>query len=613
MTRQRTTTRATQQPAAQSPRDRRRAASSGSITYGNRQPDNAQSTRPPRDTAPSTNTQENPPQAGQWAASPSWPAVAPSKGGPTSRRDKNGRSSTAYDDASARPSAESLSAAAAAFASARAETSSRNPPSAPSSGSAGPKRSTYNSRSTDSGSSGSSAPAPRASTAPSASRSAVLEKPAAAAVPTAAEIAAERRFEIEDKKLLPVFDAERDEEEYPTYVPRNPGIKDGVWNERDLTVVALAQRQANQAVTAKTVDFKGVVLLGKSVEELADLAESFGQPRYRGQQLLDGVLQGAKCMDDVKTVPKEWRTQMQEAGVRTGRAIINHSVASKDGTRKFLLQLSDGRLVETVGIPVDKDAAEGSGRLTVCVSSQVGCPMRCTFCATGKGGFARNLMAHEIVDQVLTVQEQFGRRVSNIVFMGMGEPLLNLPVVVKACKLINQQLGIGARYLTVSTVGVPNAITRLANEDLKATLAVSLHAPSQALRETLVPSAKAYPLEALMAECVTFGKVTGRRVTFEYTLLAGVNDSNDHAAELAALLRRHGLMSHVNIIPWNKVDDADFVTPSRNRLFAFLQVLLDAGVPSSIRMTRGTDASAACGQLRNQFQKQPLPEFAVPA
>lgn len=244
---------------AQSPRDRRRSATAGTITYGNRQ-DSAPSQRgSPRDSA-STSTTEGQQQGGQWAASPSWPAVAPSKGGPTSRRDKNGRSSTAYDDEIARPSAESLSAAAAAFASARAETSSRSSPQSPPRASAAPKGTTYSNKSTESGSSGSFSSAERVrASAPSASRSsaaAVLDKPVSPAT-AAADAAAELRFAIEDKKLLPVFDSERDEDEYPTYVPRNPGIKDGDWNERDLKVVALAQRQASQAVIAKTVDFSG--------------------------------------------------------------------------------------------------------------------------------------------------------------------------------------------------------------------------------------------------------------------------------------------------------------------------------------------------------------------
>ncbi|KXZ55177.1 hypothetical protein GPECTOR_3g323 [Gonium pectorale] len=373
---------------------------------------------------------------------------------------------------------------------------------------------------------------------------------------------------------------------YPTFVPRNPGIQDGVWNARDADMVR-------------------AVLLGMDLPSLEQLAEHYGQPRFRAKQLLEGVLKGAHSVEEISTIPKQWRAQLLADGVRTGRSLLHHSVGDEDGTRKFLLQLHDGRIIETVGIPTED-------RLTVCVSSQVGCPMRCTFCATGKGGFARNLSAHEVLDQVLTVHEQFGRRVSNVVFMGMGEPLLNLPNVIRAYHGLNQDIGIGGAFITISTVGVPNAIARLAAAKLKATLAVSLHAPNQALRETIIPSAKAYPLEALMDDCSSYFRATGRRVTFEYTLLSGVNDEKAHAEELTALLRRYSLMSHVNIIPWNPVDESEFKRPSRNRVYAFKQAVEAAGLPCTVRETRGLEAAAACGQLRNQFQKQPLPQFEVP-
>jgi 23S rRNA (adenine2503-C2)-methyltransferase len=262
------------------------------------------------------------------------------------------------------------------------------------------------------------------------------------------------------------------------------------------------------------------------------------------------------------------------------------------------------------GIPTDEsEDGETRGRLTVCVSSQVGCPMRCTFCATGKGGFARNLQPHEIIDQVLTVQEKFGKRVSNIVFMGMGEPLLNLKNVTAACHYIQEVIGLSARSITISTVGVPNAISKLAQEDtIKATLAVSIHAPNQELREKIIPSAKAFPLSALMAEIKGFYKATGRRVTFEYTLLKDVNDQDSHAKELCTLLKQNDLLSHINVIPLNPISDSSFERPSNNRAFAFKQVCEDMGLATTIRMTRGTEANAACGQLRNSFQKTAVPD-----
>jgi len=313
----------------------------------------------------------------------------------------------------------------------------------------------------------------------------------------------------------------------------------------------------------------------------------------------------------ITTIPKSWRKTLSETrGVRTGRSLVHHEVAAPDGTRKYLLQLHDGLVVETVGIP-ENDASRP--RLTVCVSSQVGCPMRCTFCATGKGGFARNLMPHEIVDQVLTVQEGFDRRVSNVVFMGMGEPLLNLPSVMRAHSVMNMDLGIGARHITISTVGVPNALKALAGYDTQSTLAVSIHAPNQRIRESIVPSAKAYPLEALMKDCTQYFEATGRRVTFEYTLLSGVNDGEDCAEELAALLKRHGNMrSHINVIPWNPVDESEFKRPTKQSVQLFVNVLQRRGLPASVRHTRGLEAAAACGQLRNRHQKEPLQGFERP-
>ncbi|CAL8470309.1 g9851 [Coccomyxa elongata] len=352
----------------------------------------------------------------------------------------------------------------------------------------------------------------------------------------------------------------------------------------------------------------GQVLLGRSLEELQDFAKAHGQPAYRGKQLYDGLMHGAHSVEDITNVPSSWRQELVRQGVKTGRSKLFKEVRALDGTRKFLLQLHDGYLVETVGIPLDDTDKQ---RLTVCVSSQVGCPMRCTFCATGKGGFARNLRPHEIVDQVLTVQEHFGTRVSNIVYMGQGEPCLNWRAVLASVEFINRDIGVGARHITISTVGVPNSIRMLAQalkeRSLQITLAVSIHAPSQQIREKIVPSAKAYPFDALLDDCSTFNKLTGRRVTFEYTLLAGFNDSPAQAEELARTLTRHGLRgSHVNLIPWNAVDDAQFKRPSKAAGRAFRDALNRAGVPVSVRVTRGTEVAAACGQLRNEYQRTPL-------
>ncbi|WP_016950020.1 23S rRNA (adenine(2503)-C(2))-methyltransferase RlmN [Anabaena sp. PCC 7108] len=331
-------------------------------------------------------------------------------------------------------------------------------------------------------------------------------------------------------------------------------------------------------------------LLGASVAELTVWVQQQGQPAYRGKQLHDWIYnQGVRSLADISVFPKNWRTQV--ADIPIGRSSLHYRSVAPDDTVKYLLKLADGEIVETVGIPSGK-------RLTVCVSTQVGCPMACDFCATGKGGYKRNLSCAEIVDQVLTVQEDFQERVSNVVFMGMGEPLLNTQNVISAIKSINQDVGIGARFLTVSTVGIRDRIRQLAEHHFQVTLAVSLHAPNQALREQLIPSAKPYPIEDLLDECREYVEITGRRVTFEYILLAGVNDLPEHALELSKRLR--GFQSHVNLIPYNPIQEVDYKRPNRDRIQAFVNVLQQQNTAVSVRYSRGLEADAACGQLRTR-------------
>jgi 23S rRNA (adenine2503-C2)-methyltransferase len=331
-------------------------------------------------------------------------------------------------------------------------------------------------------------------------------------------------------------------------------------------------------------------LLGQSFSELTDWIQAQGQPAYRGKQLYDWIYrQGARSLSEITVFSKALRSQLE--GYPIGRSEIDYRAVASDRTRKYLLRLRDGLIVEAVGIPT-------SQRLTVCVSSQVGCAMGCEFCATGKEGFTRNLDPHEIVDQVLTVQEDFQRRVSHVVFMGMGEPLLNLPSAIAAIQSINRDLGIGQRSLTLSTVGLPQKIRELARYHLQVTLAVSLHAPNQTLREQLIPSADRYPLDRLLEDCRYYVSITGRRVSFEYVLLAKVNDLPQQAIELAHHLR--GFQSHVNLIPYNPISEADFQRPSNDRIQAFSQALQSQNIAASVRYSRGLDANAACGQLRSQ-------------
>lgn len=344
--------------------------------------------------------------------------------------------------------------------------------------------------------------------------------------------------------------------------------------------------QTSQPVTPSSDTSQA--LLGASLTQLTDWVQQQGQAAYRGRQLHQWLYQqGGRQFSEISVFPKQWREAMGDVPV--GRSTILHRSQAPDDTVKYLLQLADGQIIEAVGIPTEK-------RLTVCVSSQVGCPMGCDFCATGKGGFKRNLQTHEIVDQVLTVQEEFQRRVSNIVFMGMGEPLLNTDNVLAAIRCLNEDVGISQRAITLSTVGIAGRIRTLAQHQLQITLAVSLHASNQRLREQLIPSALRYPLVDLLAECREYVQLTKRRVTFEYILLAGLNDLPEHAQELAQHLR--GFQAHVNLIPYNPIGDADYQRPSRQRVEGFVKALKSHQIAVSVRYSRGLEADAACGQLR---------------
>ena len=342
-------------------------------------------------------------------------------------------------------------------------------------------------------------------------------------------------------------------------------------------------------------------LLGRSAAELQDWVVSQGQKAFRGRQLHDWLYsKGARSLDDITVLPKAWRATLSDQGVFVGRLKELHRSVASDATTKLLLATDDGETIETVGIPTDQ-------RLTVCVSSQVGCPMACRFCATGKDGLQRSLRTHEIVDQVLSVREVMDRRPSHIVFMGMGEPLLNSQAVLEAIRCLSDDLGIGQRRITVSTVGVPKTLPQLAELAIETlgraqfTLAVSLHAPNQQLRENLIPTAKAYPYDTLLEDCRHYLEVTGRRVSFEYILLGELNDRPEHAEELAD--RVGGFQSHVNLIAYNPIEEEEFQRPSRERIDGFRRVLERRGVAVSLRSSRGLDQDAACGQLRRSRRK----------
>lgn len=326
-------------------------------------------------------------------------------------------------------------------------------------------------------------------------------------------------------------------------------------------------------------------------------------PRYRASQILDWVY--AKSVADfaaMTNLSKDLRARLA-AEFDLWRGRVTTVRASSDGTQKLLIKWPDGRAVETVWIP------DGE-RHTVCVSSQVGCPVGCRFCASGLRGAERNLAAGEIVEQALRVRDLVatrpaadGRptRLSNVVLMGMGEPLANYEHVVQAIRILNAPwgLGIGARKITVSTVGLPKQIRRLADEGLQLNLALSLHAPTQELRHELIPWGKV-PIPELLDACDYYFRKTGREVTLEYVLLAGVNMSPAHAVQLAAIARR--LRCNVNLLRYNPVPGVPYERPTAEAAFAFQEELRRGGVNAHVRTSRGRDIDAACGQLRRRVE-----------
>ena len=281
--------------------------------------------------------------------------------------------------------------------------------------------------------------------------------------------------------------------------------------------------------------------------------------------------------------------------MRSGRELTRSTAPG--GTAKLLMAWADGATTECVMIPGD------GARRTVCLSTQVGCDVGCTFCASGIGGAQRDLTVGEVLEQALAVGDllgEAGERLSHVVFMGMGEPLANYDVTVAAARRLNAEhgLGIAQRRITISTVGLPKQIERLAGEGLQITLAVSLHAPNDALRRELIPWARGIPLDRLLEACRRYFERTGRELTFEYCLLAGVNDQPEHADQLSAIARR--LRAHVNLLMYNPVPSLPYDLPSRNAAIDFLKRLRGAGVNAHLRESRGLEADAACGQLRRR-------------
>ena len=333
-----------------------------------------------------------------------------------------------------------------------------------------------------------------------------------------------------------------------------------------------------------------------------ELVTSLGEPRYRADQLLRGLWRhSASSLEEIQGIPGALRQQLEAGGYGVGAAEEVTRVVSEDGeTTKLLLRMGHGTLIETVLMQYPDESTERHPRSTVCVSTQAGCAMGCVFCATGQMGFERNLAAEEVVAQVVHMQRllaERGEHVTNVVFMGMGEPLANYGETLRAVRLLTgaRAFGLAQRAITVSTVGLVHAIDRLADEGLQIGLAISLHAPGNDLRRQLVPTASDGSVEALVAAARRYRAATGRRVTFEYALMAGINDSDETATELGRLLKGTG--AHVNLIPVNPTAGG-FSRPGRARVLSFQRVLQDAGVTATVRVEKGSEISAACGQLR---------------
>ena len=334
-----------------------------------------------------------------------------------------------------------------------------------------------------------------------------------------------------------------------------------------------------------------------------DLAELLaGQPTYRVEQVRAGLYEQLSPVSEISTLPAALRSELDQRAPES-LAELTRSITDTGDTIKFLWALHDGATVETV-------LMYSPDRVTVCISTQAGCAMNCSFCATGQAGFERHLSVGEIVEQVIrSARVAAPRRISNVVFMGMGEPLANLNPTMAAVRRFHGELGISARHLTISTVGLIPGIRQLAHEPLPITLAVSLHAARDSLRNELVPINKKYPLADLAGACRDYFEAKGRRLSFEWAMIAGVNDTTQDLEELAQYAR--DLRAHVNLIPLNPTPGYPVIGTPPDLVGRFCSGLLERGVNATVRRTRGTDIDAACGQLRTAHRER-SPSDRVP-
>ena len=336
-----------------------------------------------------------------------------------------------------------------------------------------------------------------------------------------------------------------------------------------------------------------------TLAELEQTMLDLGEPKFRGKQVYSWLHRAAPDFAAMTNLPRSLREKLADRFLLTCPTVVRKQESALDGTVKYLWRLYDGNCVETVLMRYH----HGN---TVCISSEVGCPMGCAFCASTIGGLVRRLSAGEILDEVLFTQADSGQEISNIVLMGIGEPLDNYDNVTRFLELVNSPEGanIGMRHISLSTCGVVPKIRALAESELQLTLSVSLHAPDDETRNRIMPVNRTWNVEALLSACRDYFKATGRRISFEYAMIRGVNDSSEAAGLL--IRRLHGMAAHVNLIPLNHVDESPFEPSERQTVLRFQKQLEDSGIACTVRRTLGSDIDASCGQLRRKYRQTEL-------
>lgn len=334
-----------------------------------------------------------------------------------------------------------------------------------------------------------------------------------------------------------------------------------------------------------------------SMEELSDYLQDLGQPKFRTKQIFKWLHSGIDDFDQMTNIPKDLRELLREKCYLANVKIVRKFVSKIDGTVKYVYELYDGEYIESVLMKYEHG-------YTVCISTQVGCRMGCSFCASGIDGLCRNLTASEMLAQIMKAQTDNNIRVSNVVMMGMGEPLDNFENSVKFLKLVSHEdgLNIGLRHISLSTSGVVSGIKKLAEYDFPITLSISLHAPYDEIRTKMMKVNKRWNISELLSACKEYQKVTTRRISFEYALINGVNDTDECADKLASILK--GIMCHVNLIPANPVKENTFEKPQMSKIMRFKERLIYNGINATVRRTLGADINASCGQLRRKAKEE---------